>query len=194
MAYKTVVRNQAYTRGGAGIRERHNERKNECYSNADIQLERSPMNVQFKQCEGTYTEVFDKLLADGVISTRGLKADAKVIDEMIFDVNTLYFEDNGGYDFAKRFYEAAYRLAVKEAGDERYILSAVMHADEVNVGVSADLGKDVYHYHLHVVYVPVVKKEIFFSKRSKDKAGQLKDTIPYYDPVVLFQKKKILHS
>jgi hypothetical protein len=79
MAHKTVVRNQAYTRGGAGIRERHNERK-KCYSNADIQLEHSPMNVHFKQCEGTYTEVFDKLLADGVISTRGLKVDAKIID------------------------------------------------------------------------------------------------------------------
>ena len=42
---------------------------------------------------------------------------------------------------------------------------------------SADLGKDVYHYHLHVVYVPVVEKEIYFSKRSKDKAGQLKEVI-----------------
>lgn len=158
MANKTVVRNQAYTRGSAGIRERHNERKNECYSNADIQLERSPLNVHFKQCEGTYTEAFDRLLTDGVISTRGLKQDAKIIDEMIFDVNTLYFEENGGYDYAKRFYEEAYRLAVKEAGDGRYILSAVMHADEVNVGASAALGKDVYHYHLHVVYIPVVEK------------------------------------
>ena len=177
MANKTVVRNAAYTRSGVGIRERHNERKNECYSNADIQLERVPFNVHFKKCEGTYIEEFDKLLADKVISTRGQKENAKIIDEMIFDVNTSYFEQNGGYDFAKQFYQEAYNLAVKEVGDERYILSAVMHADEVNVGLSADLGKDVYHYHLHVIYVPVVKKEIYFSKRSKEKAGQLKDTI-----------------
>ena len=81
MANKTVVRNAAYTRGSVSIRERHNERKNECYSNADIRLERSSMNIHFRQCEGTYTEAFDKLLEDGVISTRGLKADAKIIDE-----------------------------------------------------------------------------------------------------------------
>jgi hypothetical protein len=49
------------------------------------------------------------LLADGVISTRGLQS----------DVNTAYSEGNGGYKFAKRFYKEAYRLAVKEAGDER---------------------------------------------------------------------------
>ena len=30
---------------------------------------------------------------------------------------------------------------------------------------------------MHVVYIPVVEKEIFFSKRSKDKAGQLKEVI-----------------
>ena len=179
MANKTVVRNAAYTRGGVSIRERHNERKNDCYSNADIRLDRSPMNVHFRQCEGTYTEAFDKLLADGVISTRGLKKDAKIIDEMIFDVNTSYFEENGGYDFAKQFYEEAYRLAVKEAGDEKYILSAVMHADEVNIGISDDLGRDVYHYHLHVIYVPVVKKEVRWSKRCKDKSlvGTVKEVI-----------------
>jgi hypothetical protein len=137
------------------------------------------MNVHFKQCDGTHTETFDRLLADGAISTRGLKPGAKVIDEMIFDVNTLYFDNNGGYDFAKRFYEEAYRLAVREAGDERYILSAVMHADEVNVGASAALGEDVYHYHLHVVYIPVVEKEVKRSKRCKDPAlvGTVKETI-----------------
>lgn len=179
MANKTVVRNAAYTRGGVSIRERHNERKNECYSNADIRLERSSMNVHFRQCEGTYTEAFDKLLGEGVISIRGLKADAKIIDEMIFDVNTSYFEENGGYDFAKRFYEEAYRLAVKEAGGERYILSAVMHADEINVGLSEDLSRDVYHYHLHVIYVPVVEKEVKWSKRCKDPAlvGTVKEVI-----------------
>ncbi len=179
MANKTVVRNAAYTRGSVSIRERHNERKNECYSNADIRLERSSMNIHFRQCEGTYTEAFDKLLEDGAISTRGLKKDAKIIDEMIFDVNTSYFEENGGYDFAKRFYEEAYRLAVKEAGDERYILSAVMHADEINVGISDDLGRDVYHYHLHVIYVPVVKKEVKWSKRCKDKSlvGTVKEVV-----------------
>jgi len=177
----TVVRNAAYTRGGVGIRERHNERKNECYSNADIQLERVPFNVHFKQSEGTYEQAFDKLVADNVIRVKGLKKDgsAKIIDEMIFDVNTSYFEENGGYEFAKNFYEEAYKLAVKEVGDERYILSAVMHADERNVAISEEKGRDIYHYHLHVVYVPVVEKEIKWSKRCKDRdlVGTVKEVI-----------------
>ena len=39
-------------------------------------------------------------------------------------------------------------------GGEQYILSAVMHADERNQGMSKALGYDVWHYHLHVVYAP----------------------------------------
>ena len=62
---------------------------------------------------------------------------------------------------------------------DRYILSAVMHADEINRAMTEALGRDVYHYHLHVVYVPVVEKQILWSKRCKDKAlvGTVKETV-----------------
>lgn len=95
------------------------------------------------------------------------------------DVNTAYFEENGGYDFARDFFEEAYRMAVKEAGDERYVLFAVLHADERNSGLSEALGYDVFHYHLHVVYIPVVEKEILWSKRCKDEAlrGMVREII-----------------
>lgn len=64
-------------------------------------------------------------------------------------------------------------------GGEQYILSAVMHADERNRAMSEALGQDVFHYHLHVVYVPVVEKQILWSKRCKDKSlvGTVKETI-----------------
>ena len=54
-----------------------------------------------------------------------------------------------------------------------------MHADERNKSLSEELGRDVYHYHLHVVYIPVVKKEIRWSKRCKDKAlvGTVKEVV-----------------
>lgn len=107
-------------------------------------------------------------MQEGIISTRGLKPDADIFCEFVFDVNTVYFDENGGYDFAKDFFEEAYRMAVKEAGDERYILFAVLHADERNKALSEAMGYDVFHYHLHVVYVPVVEKEILWSKRCKD--------------------------
>jgi len=176
---RCIVRNEAYQKKSINVRERHNERKNQGYSNPDIIKDRVRLNVHFKSCEGTYTEAFDKMLADGAISTRGLKQDAKVFDELVFDVNTAYFENHGGYEYAKQFFKEAYRLAVKEAGGEQYILSAVMHADEHNKALSEQLGRDVYHYHLHVVYVPVVDKEIKWTKRCKDPAlvGTVKEVI-----------------
>ena len=164
----TVVRNSSYQRSNFSLRERHNERKNEEYANCDIVRERSHLNIHFKRCDGTYTQAFDKLIEDGVISTRGLKPDADIFCEFVFDVNSAYFEEYGGYDFAKDFFEEAYRMAVKEVGDEQYILSAVLHADERNKGLSEAMGYDVFHYHLHIVYVPVVEKEILWSKRCKD--------------------------
>ena len=61
-------------------------------------------------------------------------------------------------------------------GGEQYILSAVMHADERNRAMSDALGQDVYHYHLHVVYVPVVEKEIALDETMQrprfDRNGQ----------------------
>lgn len=123
--------------------------------------------------------MFDQMIQDGVVSTRGLKADATHFCELIFDVNSAYFFNHGGYDFAKRFYEDAYQAAVQIVGGEQYILSAVMHADERNRAMSEALGQDVYHYHMHVVYVPVVEKQILWSKRCKspELVGTVKETI-----------------
>ena len=54
-----------------------------------------------------------------------------------------------------------------------------MHADEQNIALTAEYGKPIYHYHLHVIAIPVVKKEIKYSKRTKDKSlvGKVKKTI-----------------
>jgi DNA repair exonuclease SbcCD ATPase subunit len=99
---------------------------------------------------------------------------------MVLDINTTYFDERGGYEYAKSFFEEAYRCAVKEAGSEDYIISAVLHADERNKALSEQLGRDVYHYHLHVVYVPVVEKKLYFKKNNKNPelAGKLKEVIP----------------
>ena len=184
--HRTVVRNASYRSGEFNLRERHNERKNESYRNGDIDPARADMNIHFKQSVSptgepeTYVQAFNRLLEEGKIVKRGLKPDAKVFDELVFDVNTAYFENNGGYEYAKSFFAEAYRLAVKEVGGEDYILSAVLHADERNKALSDELGQDVYHLHLHVVYVPIVQKEILWSRRTKDKSlvGKVKEVIP----------------
>jgi hypothetical protein len=179
MADKCVVRNTQYKRGGLNKRQRHNERKNADYTNEDIIMERAAFNVHFKQPEGGYESTFDKMVADKIISTHGLGKDPNIVDELVFDVNSAYFENNGGYEYAKSFFEEAYRCAVEEIGGEQYVLSAVMHADERNKALSEQLGRDVYHYHLHVVYVPVVQKELYFKRNNKNPelAGKLKEVI-----------------
>ena len=174
-----VARVVQYTQAGVGKAERHIERKNQNYENMNVDLSQSPRNVHFKSCEDpTYSRHLDRLVEEGTVSLRGLKQDAKVFDEMIFDVNTAYFEEHGGYDYAKCFYEEVFRFAEKEYGPEN-IVSAVMHADELNTAVSEQMGYPVYHYHLHVVALPVVEKEIRFSKRCKDPelVGKVKEVV-----------------
>ena len=159
--------------------QEHNEREKDSYSNQDIDTTQTHRNVHFKKPTDSYAAMFDQMIADGVISTRGLKADAVKYGELLFDVNSAYFYNHGGYEFAKQFYTDAYKAAVEIVGGEQYILSAVMHADERNRAMSEALGEDVYHYHLHVVYIPVVEKQILWSKRCKDEAlrGTVKETI-----------------
>ena len=176
---RTVVRNRNLTAKQINNAQRHNEREKEIYTNPDIVPERAAYNVHFKESTGSYNEMLTQMIASGAVSTRGLKDDAKLYGELIFDVNSAYFYNHGGYDFAKRFYEDAYKAAIQIVGGEQYILSAVMHADERNSAMSEALGQDVYHYHLHVVYIPVVEKQILWTKRCKDKSlvGTVKETV-----------------
>ncbi len=74
----------------------HNERKNESYLNPDIILERSGMNIHFKEPTAGYMEMFSQMEQEGLISTRGLKKDANLFGEMVFDVNSAYFHNHGG--------------------------------------------------------------------------------------------------
>ena len=176
---RTSVRNLAVSDKAVGNTQQHNEREKDSYRNPDIIPQRAAWNVHFKKPTASYTDLFAQLETAGTISTRGLKPDATHYCELVFDVNSAYFDNHGGYEFAKRFYADAYKAAVQIVGREQYVLSAVMHADEINRAMTEALGREVYHYHLHVVYVPVVEKQVLWSKRCKDKAlvGTVKETV-----------------
>ena len=191
---RTTVRNQPRTESNIADAEAHNERQKACYRNEDIVPERSHLNIHFKEPSGSYQEMFRQMEQDGTISTRGLKQDAVHYGELVFDVNSAYFHNHGGYEFAQAFYAEAYKAAVDIVGGEQYILSAVMHADERNQGMSKALGYDVWHYHLHVVYVPVVEKQILWSKRCKDPAlvGIVKETIMQVSHSKKWQSRPVL--
>ena len=194
---RTVVRNQDLeTPADVAKVQEHNEREKDSYSNQDIVPDRTSLNVHFKAPTDDYVKMFEQMEQDGVISTRGLKPDAVKYGELVFDVNSAYFYNHGGYEFAKQFYADAYKAAVEIVGGEQYILSAVMHADERNRAMSEALGEDVYHYHLHVVYIPVVEKQILWSKRCKDEAlrGTVKEMIMQVSRSKKWESKPVLDA
>lgn len=174
----SVARVETYTKTSITKAERHNERKNKSYSNMNVDLEQTPNNIHYKRCETTYNEKLNELIDIGQVSLRGLKDNAKVFDELVFDINSDYFEKHGGYEFAKEFYERAFHFAEQEMGSDN-IISAVMHADELNIALTEEYGKPIYHYHLHVVALPVVRKEVKWTKKCKDKSliGTTKEVI-----------------
>ena len=175
----SVARIETRTRATVGKFERHIERKNDSYENMNVDLSRTSMNVSFKSCgELTYNEHLDQMIAAGMVSLKGLKPDATVFDEMIMDVNTDYFVQNGGYEYACRFYEEAFHFAEKLYGKDN-IVSAVMHADELNTAMTEKYGRPIYHYHLHIMALPVVDKEVRWTKRCKDPelVGKVKEVI-----------------
>ena len=174
-----VARVETRTRASVGKFERHIERENESYENMNVDLSRTPMNVSYKSCgDLTYNERLDQMITEGMVSLKGLKADATVFDEMIMDVNTDYFEQKGGYEYACRFYEEAFHFAEKLYGKDN-VISAVMHADELNVAMTEKYGRPIYHYHLHIMALPVVDKEVRWTKRCKDPelVGKVKEII-----------------
>ena len=137
-----------------------------------------------------YSDIFDRLLTTGKISDHQLKGKtdgtAKVFDEMLIYVNTAYFEDyyqSKGFEtprqFAIAYYDEAYKFAVNEIGSEDYILSAIMHGDERHRRLSEELGRDVFSYHMHISYIPIVEKDILWTKRVRDKSliGTVKEKI-----------------
>ena len=151
---RTFARNQDLpTLDDVAKVQEHNEREKDSYSNQDIDITQTHRNVHFKKPTDSYAAMFDQMIADGVISTRGLKADAVKYGELLFDVNSAYFHNHGGYEYAKQFYADAYKAAVEIVGGEQYILSAVMHADERNRAMSEALGEDGHLFTGVIIFI-----------------------------------------
>lgn len=80
----------------------------------NVDLEQTLNNVHYKRGETTYNEKLKELLDNGQVSLRGLRANAKLFDELIFDINSDYFEKHGGYEFAKEYYEKLSKMTKEE--------------------------------------------------------------------------------
>ena len=148
MSY-AIIRNQKYKRENLKGIFRHNERKNENYSNKNIDKEKSYLNYSLKDPKYSYEKEFERIRKEYNLKGQ-IKTVSNIACEYIITSDNEFFNRIGEKE-TRRFFETAYKFVCeyKNLG-EQYILSAKVHNDEDTP-------------HLHLVFLPVV--------HTKDKKG-----------------------
>ena len=100
----SVARVKTRTQESVGKFERHIERKNEHYANMNVDLQRAPMNVSFRDCgELTYNEMLQKLVDEGKVSMRGLKRMPRFTMSLSLILIRNILKNTVGMNLQKRF-------------------------------------------------------------------------------------------
>ena len=148
MSY-AIIRNQKYKRENLKGIFRHNERKNENYSNKNIDKEKAHLNYSLKDPKYSYEKEFERIRKEYNLKGQ-IKTVSNIACEYIITSDNEFFTRIGEKE-TRRFFETAYKFVCeyKDLG-EQYILSAKVHNDEDTP-------------HLHLVFLPVV--------HTKDKKG-----------------------
>ena len=148
MSY-AIIRNQKYKKENLKGIFRHNERKNENYSNKNIDKEKAHLNYSLKDPKYSYEKEFERIRKEYNLKGQ-IKTVSNIACEYIITSDNEFFTRIGEKE-TRRFFETAYKFVCeyKDLG-EQYILSAKVHNDEDTP-------------HLHLVFLPVV--------HTKDKKG-----------------------
>ncbi len=162
-----VFREEGRTQAAIYETYAHNERTKDNYNNANIKIELSGNNYYFKRPEKTYWAILKERMESGELTDKGLKKeDAHYYSEILIAVNREYWYGKSQEEI-QSFFQSSYDHIAKKFGEDN-ILSAVVHCDEISTGVVNGTEVELINYHMHVVAVPTVTKQRFFSKRSKE--------------------------
>ncbi len=133
---------EKYKKGGVSSIERHNERKNENYSNEEIDPSRTHLNYSLIQRdnESYYRSVMKLVNARDNPSGKALRKDAVVLCEFVITSSNEFFE-NLPAEEQRRFFEEANQYLQDFFGKEKCIYS-VVHNDE-------------HTPHMHFGFVPL---------------------------------------
>lgn len=144
MSY-AIIRNTKYKRENLKGIFRHNERRNQNYSNKNIDKEKSYLNYALKSPKYSYEKEFDRIRKEYDLKGQ-IKTVSNIACEYIITSDKQFFEEIGQEE-TKRYFEIAYKFVTeyKDLG-EQYILSAQVHNDEETP-------------HLHLIFLPVVHKK-----------------------------------
>lgn len=150
MSY-AIIRNTKYKRENLKGIFRHNERKNQNYSNKNIDKEKTYLNYTLKSPKFSYEKEFDRIRKEYDLKGQ-IKTISNIACEYIITSDKQFFEEIGQEE-TKRYFETAYQFVseYKDLG-EQYTLSAQVHNDEETP-------------HLHLIFLPVVHKK---DKNSND--------------------------
>ncbi len=123
----------------------HNDRKAKNHSNKEIDISKSNLNYYLKKNELSYTKEFDKLRKKYNLQGQ-IRSNSIIMCEMIFTSDKEFF-DTIGIEETKRYFKECYKFTCnyKNLGDKN-IISAVVHFDETTP-------------HMHLIYIPVVRKK-----------------------------------
>ena len=176
MSY-AIIRNTKYKRNNLKGIYRHNERKNQNYSNENIDKEKSYLNYSIKAPQFSYEKEFERIRK--LYDLKGqIKTVSNIACEYIITSDKDFFEKIGEIE-TKRYFETAFKFVseYKDLG-EQYIMSAKVHMDEETP-------------HMHLIFLPVVhttdKKGNSIDKlacsefwKAKDSYRQLQDAFYNY--------------
>ncbi len=144
MSY-AIIRNANYKKDNLAGLYKHNERKNTNYSNKDINKNSSIKNYSIKTCNTTYSKAIKNLIDENNLQCR-ITSYTNVACEFIITSDKEFFNTIGEEE-TKRYFQTAFDFVANYKGlGEKYILSAKVHNDESTP-------------HLHLVFVPVVRKK-----------------------------------
>ena len=150
MSY-SILRNQKHQRNNASKSYMHNERKNNNYSNEEIDKEKIYLNYHIKEPLGRYEKEFDRIMLEYNLKGQ-IKDTSVIVCELLMTSDKDFFDSIGEVE-TKRYFEECFNFVstYKNLGEEN-IISAVIHMDESTP-------------HMHLTFIPVVN--------SKDKNGNL---------------------
>ena len=141
MSY-AIVRNEKLTRAEVNGKGTHNDRKVKNHTNKDIDPIKTHLNYYIKKNELTYTKEFDKYLKENNVQGH-LRSNSIIMCQMIFTSDQAFFDKIGKKE-TKRYFDECYKFICNYKNlEEKNIISAVVHLDEVVP-------------HMHLMFVPVV--------------------------------------
>ena len=122
-----------------GGTDKHNERKNENYSNPDINKSLSHENIRLIECD-SYKKAINKQIKERYTSSRSIRKDAVLGVEVVFTSDKEFF-DKLSPEKEREFFDKSLQF-LKDFVGEKNVVSAIIHKDEKTP-------------HLHCVFTPI---------------------------------------